>query len=309
MALQELSLDQIEVSPTALRDVQQDNPGFNELVDSITVNGVINAIAVRPSTVTPGMFTLVEGTQRYGASKLAGRKTIPAQILSISEFEAWKFQIMGNANRVETKRTDFAKTLQRLLDSDPKMTKAQLAEMNCKSVKWVDDQLQLNKLVSRAKELTDAGRIPASNAIQLAKLPAEDQEALIDSAQTEDTAVFVPMVAQKVKDIKEAKKTGAPRPERKFEATPTMRKLADVQVELDTSTVARQIVTAETDPFDAFRLGIHYCISLDEPTVAKRRAEWEAIEAKNAAEKEARRIEKEKAKAEKDAAAAAKAAS
>jgi len=81
--LLDLDLSLIDEDPNQPR--REDNPGFseekiNELVRSITRRGVKSPISVHPHPDKKGRFVINHGARRFRASKLAGKKTIPALI-------------------------------------------------------------------------------------------------------------------------------------------------------------------------------------------------------------------------------------
>jgi len=81
--LLDLDLNLIVEDPHQPR--REDNPGFseeklNELVKSITKRGVKTPISVHNNPEKPGHFIINHGARRFRASKIAGKKTIPAHI-------------------------------------------------------------------------------------------------------------------------------------------------------------------------------------------------------------------------------------
>ena len=81
--LLDLDLCLIDEDPNQPR--REDNPGFseeklNELVKSITRRGVKTPISVHNHPEKPGRFIINHGARRFRASKIAGKKTIPAHI-------------------------------------------------------------------------------------------------------------------------------------------------------------------------------------------------------------------------------------
>jgi ParB family chromosome partitioning protein len=81
--LLDLDLSLIDEDPKQPR--REDNPGFseeklNELVKSITRRGVKTPISVHNHPEKPGRFIINHGARRFRASKMAGKKTIPAHI-------------------------------------------------------------------------------------------------------------------------------------------------------------------------------------------------------------------------------------
>jgi len=81
--LLDLELSMIDEDPHQPR--RDDNPGFseeklNELVTSISRRGVKTPISVHHHPEKPGRFIINHGARRFRASKIAGKKTIPAHI-------------------------------------------------------------------------------------------------------------------------------------------------------------------------------------------------------------------------------------
>ncbi|MGD0858983.1 MAG: ParB/RepB/Spo0J family partition protein [Terracidiphilus sp.] len=71
----EIPLDQIEHNPFQTR-THVNEEQLAELAASITSNGVVQPVLVRP--LANGRFQLIAGERRWRASRLAGKKTIPA---------------------------------------------------------------------------------------------------------------------------------------------------------------------------------------------------------------------------------------
>src|SRR4051812_41981007 len=80
-----LSLEQIEVNPFQPRGTFEEE-SLNELADSIKIHGVIQPITVRKAD--NGKFQLIAGERRLRASKIAGKKDIPAFIRDASDQES-----------------------------------------------------------------------------------------------------------------------------------------------------------------------------------------------------------------------------
>jgi ParB family chromosome partitioning protein len=80
-----LDLDLSLIDEDPLQPRRDDNPGFseeklNELATSIRRRGVKTPISVHHHPDIPGRFIINHGARRFRASKLAGKKTVPAHI-------------------------------------------------------------------------------------------------------------------------------------------------------------------------------------------------------------------------------------
>ena len=81
--LLDVALNLIDEDPDRPR--REDNPGFseeklNELARSIARRGVKTPISVHDNPENPGRFIINHGARRFRASKLAGKKTVPAHV-------------------------------------------------------------------------------------------------------------------------------------------------------------------------------------------------------------------------------------
>jgi ParB/RepB/Spo0J family partition protein len=93
--LKEIKLTDIHENPVALRSVNRQLESFQGLVDSIREKGVLNAILVRElknEETGETYYGLIDGLQRFSASQDAGRETIPAKVVSMSDAEVWRLR-------------------------------------------------------------------------------------------------------------------------------------------------------------------------------------------------------------------------
>src|SRR6202045_3081787 len=78
----EISVEAIDPNPFQTRSAM-DETQLAELAASITANGVVQPILVRPQA--NGRFQLIAGERRWRASIQAGKKTIPALLRQVSD--------------------------------------------------------------------------------------------------------------------------------------------------------------------------------------------------------------------------------
>jgi ParB family chromosome partitioning protein len=81
----EISVEEIDRNPFQTR-THVDEGELAELAASITANGVVQPILVRP--LASGRFQLIAGERRWRASQIAGKKTIPAILRQVSDEQA-----------------------------------------------------------------------------------------------------------------------------------------------------------------------------------------------------------------------------
>ncbi len=302
--LERIPLDQIRVNPVALRDADRTSEGFKELTDSIRNEGVITPVSVREKTSETDQkrYELIDGLQRFTASLEANLPDIPAQILNREDSEVLLAQVIANAQKIETKPTEYAKGILRILAFHPFMTEAELASRLGKSPAWISLQLRLNKLDEQIKKLVDGGQINLSNAYAIAKLPPEEQHNWTERAMTMDPNQFVGLVQERVKQIRDSNRKGEKPGEEQFTPVSVMRKKADIEAEIQSNTVAARL-TADLPKQHkgaqlaaiAFQLGLKWALNLDPEAEQQQRMDWEARK-KKAAEDKARREQERTAK-------------
>jgi len=119
----EIPVDEIDRNPFQTR-TQVDETELGELAASITANGVVQPILVRP--LGDGRFQLIAGERRWRASKLAGKKTIPAILRQVSDEQALEITIVENLQRADLNAIEQARAFERL-SREFHMTQEQIA--------------------------------------------------------------------------------------------------------------------------------------------------------------------------------------
>ncbi len=301
--LKHIALSDIRPNPDALRAVNTETAEFKEMVDSVRAHGVLNSINVREKEVDGAtIYEVIDGLHRYTASKVAGRETIPAQVLDISNAEVWEAQIIGNIHRIETRAHEYSEHLLRILGANPAWTLADLAAKVNKSPQWVGERLRLLKLKPEIGEMVNEEVIPLTNAYALSKLPLEEQDEYLERAQTMDSKEFTGLVAARVKAIREAARKGKSAEAPTFVPVPHGRKIGEVKDELEAMDSVAKLVQGMTDPVDAARAALKWFLHLDDVSVEAQRAKWDADQAskaENAKKRTAERAIKSKADADK----------
>ncbi len=309
--LKHIDLVNIREPDKSLRSVDRDTEKFQGLVDSIRINGVMNPINVReiqdPETGDI-LYGLVDGLQRFVASKDAGKTTIPAQVLSISDAELLEAQIIANVHKIETKPVEYSKALLEVLSNNPLLTRSELAETLSKTPSWISERLGLLKLADDIGALVDAGDIGLSNAYSLAKLPKDEQAIFGERAMTMTPQEFAPTVHSRVKELRDAKREGRAAGEAVFEAVPLLKSRKDIVDAREGGDVAKTLVkqTKTKDPVEAFNLGLAWTLTLDPTGIEvqkakdiERKANLEATKEKNKLERRQKRSKEAAEKAAK----------
>ena len=143
-----------------------DNQALEELAQSIRENGVLQPILVRQ---IGNNYQIVSGERRYRASKLAGKKTIPAVIRRLSEETTMLAALIENIQRQDLNPVEEARTLREIL-LNYGLTHDQLAEKVGKSRSALTNRLRLLQLPPEVQLMVADGKISAGHAKMLAGL-------------------------------------------------------------------------------------------------------------------------------------------
>lgn len=288
-ALMTVPIEKIREPKEALRGVKIDTEEFRALVDSIKEDGVINPISVRPVPDEDGMYEVIDGLQRFSASKEAGLEEMNVHVMEADELKTFRLQIIGNIHKIETKPVEYSRQLQRIIAIDPLLTQTQLADQLKKSTAWITQRLGLLKLHDELAKSVDNGDINLSNAYSLAKLPPEEQLNWAEDAMTEPPDVFNVKVLDRKKELDKARREGREPGEAQFQAKARFQKMAEVEAEIEDGVVGPALLKQMgiTDPYEAFKTGLLWCIRLDPNSKAEAQQKWED---KRKADKERREL-------------------
>jgi len=146
---------------------------LQELADSITAQGVVQPIVVRPLEGS-NRFEIVAGERRWRASQLAGLHEIPALVRVMDDRTAMSVALIENIQRAQLNPLEEANALNRLLNEFD-MTHQDVAEAVGRSRAAVSNLLRLRELDDEVKTYIESGELEMGHARALASLPAETQ--------------------------------------------------------------------------------------------------------------------------------------
>ena len=173
----EIPLDQIDRNPFQTR-THMDEGQLAELAASITANGVVQPILVRP--LAGGRFQLIAGERRWRASQLAGKPTIPAILRQVSDEQAMEITIVENLQRADLNPMEQARAFERL-SREFHMTQEQMAQRTGKDRATVANFLRLLKLPGGVQGRVETGELSFGHARAL--LAFEHAEEMEKAAQ------------------------------------------------------------------------------------------------------------------------------
>lgn len=152
-----------------------DEISIAELAESIKQHGVAQPILVRPLPTTEDMIDCVEivaGERRYRASKLAGLESIPAIVRELTDVQALEIQVIENLQRQDVHPIEEAEGYHQLMKLH-NYTADQLAEKVGKSRSYIYGRLKFCALAPAAREAFFDGKLSASTALLVARIPVE----------------------------------------------------------------------------------------------------------------------------------------
>jgi ParB family chromosome partitioning protein len=156
----EIPLDQIDPNPFQTRSHMNEEQ-LAELAASITANGVVQPILVRPQA--NGRFQLIAGERRWRASQLTGKGTIPAILRQVSDEQAMEITIVENLQRTDLNPMEQARAFDRL-SREFHMTQEQMAVRTGKDRATVANFLRLLRLPASIQASVEAGDLSFGHA-------------------------------------------------------------------------------------------------------------------------------------------------
>ncbi len=156
----EIAVELIDKNPYQTRShIGEDELG--ELAASITANGVVQPILLRPQA--NGRFQLIAGERRWRASQLAGKTTIPAILRQVSDEQAMEITIVENLQRADLNPMEQARAFERL-SREFNMTQEQMALRTGKDRTTVGNFLRLLRLPEGVRMHVESGRLSFGHA-------------------------------------------------------------------------------------------------------------------------------------------------
>lgn len=156
----EIPVDEIDRNPFQTRSTM-DEGELAELAASITANGVVQPILVRP--LASGRFQLIAGERRWRASQLAGKKTVPALLRQVSDEQALEITIVENLQRADLNAIEQARAFERL-SREFHMTQEQIATRTGKDRVSISNYMRLLSMPVSVQKLVEAGQLTFGHA-------------------------------------------------------------------------------------------------------------------------------------------------
>ena len=161
-----VAMDQIDENPYQTRR-EFDQNALQELANSITVQGVLQPIVVRPGK--EGRFVLILGERRLRASRIAGKPTVPVIVRRVSEQQAAEMTLVENLQRQDLNCIEQAEAFANL-SKQFKLTQEQIGVRAGVSREQVSNYMRLLSLPEGVIGALQKGRLAYSHARVLLQL-------------------------------------------------------------------------------------------------------------------------------------------
>ena len=219
-----LPLREIEPDPEQPRK-RFDDDALNQLADSITENGLLQPIAVRPKKVGPG-YIIIAGERRWRAARLAGLDEVPVIIKDVTDEQAAALQVFNQRQRGR-----------QLIDKYG-LTQESAAKKLGKSRSAVTNSLRLLALPEDVRRMVSGGKLSFGHAKVLLGLPNEDlmrqaaAEVAAQNLNVRQTEALCKKLTKPAKPPKE-KDDNFTRPKRAVEVEAALKEVTGSEVHVD----------------------------------------------------------------------------
>jgi ParB family transcriptional regulator, chromosome partitioning protein len=175
-----LPLTQLQESPTNPRR-RFDERGLNELAESFKSHGVLQPLLVR--SIDEDKYEVVAGARRLRAARIAEMSEVPARVVELSEAAVRESQLTENLLREDVHPYEEAIALKGILQLEGAQHDiASLSARLGKSQSYLTQRMRLTELHPSIAEVFLADRIGVGHALEIAKLPQDQQEKAFDAA-------------------------------------------------------------------------------------------------------------------------------
>lgn len=163
----EIPLSDIEPNPWQPRSVF---PIFEmkQLSESIKNSGLVQSIAVRPHPMDQGRYQIIAGERRWRACRMAGLKTIRAEVREATDESMEELAALENMARSNMNPIDEAGAVKKMLDRGKPI--AEIARAVGRSKSSLEAEQNLLRLPREIQQEVIKGRISKRVAIEIGKL-------------------------------------------------------------------------------------------------------------------------------------------
>ena len=148
-----------------------DSEALSELADSISQNGVLQPLLLRP--MITGGYRIVAGERRWRAARMAGLTEVPAVIREMSDTEEMLFALIENLQREDLTPLEEARGYRTLIEAQD-FTQEEVSQAVGKSRPAITNALRLLNLPEDIQQMLENGEITAGHARTLLSFKTEE---------------------------------------------------------------------------------------------------------------------------------------
>lgn len=167
----ELDIDELRPNPYQPRQVFEPE-ALQELSASIQEHGVFQPIIVKKSGIKG--YEIIAGERRVRASKLAGKKTVPAIIRAFNDAQMMEIALLENLQRENLSAIEEAEAYQVMLN-ELQITQDELARKVGKSRSHLTNMIGLLRLPKEVQTMVNEHHLSMGHARVLSKLENDEQ--------------------------------------------------------------------------------------------------------------------------------------
>ena len=149
-----------------------DDEALTDLAESIREHGVVQPIIVRR---IGNSYQIIAGERRWRASRLAGKRTIPAIIKDCTNLEVMELALIENLQREDLNSIEEAMAYKSLIE-EYKMTQEEISKQIGKSRPAIANSLRLLQLPQIIKDMIAVGKISQGHARALLSIEGEKKQ-------------------------------------------------------------------------------------------------------------------------------------
>jgi ParB family chromosome partitioning protein len=226
--LRQIKTDQIIVDPDQPRK-QFDEPGIEELAESIREHGVLQPIIVTPHK---NGYQVVAGERRLHATRIAGLDKIPALVRTLTGQHRLEVSLIENLQRKDLNDMETATAYQKL-HSQFNMTLEQIGKrVGNKSIGTISNKMRLLKLPSFVQEMIVKGKVTEGQVRPLIGFDEDIIRRVMDKIIREDLSAR--RIEQIIVDYKKNRTNTNMSRERQIKEQPYKIQLKQIQKRLKT---------------------------------------------------------------------------
>ena len=200
--MEEIDIELITPNPKQPRTIFDDD-ALEELADSIATLGLIQPITVRKEV--GGKYIIISGERRWRASRLAGRKSIPAYVREADDKELHEMALVENIQRQDLNAMEIAISLQRLID-ECGVTQETVAQRVGKKRSTIANYLRLMQLAPEVQAALKANLITMGHAKAIAGVGLDVQPSIVKKVIKKELSVrATEQLIKKLNDTKPEK--------------------------------------------------------------------------------------------------------